>query len=498
MSSGWHDDAVTPPEADARDVDVVLPTRDDPMLRDGAAGVDGLEGLGGPVGRRALLLASWWTPVRVTLLVLFGSLVAGYLLKAPCRDASVWVDEYQFTHLCYTDTLASFTAYGLDAGQWPYVGFATPYPPLIGAFMALAWMGSGVLPSSALAPGAAYWNTTVVMLAACAAVLVVTTALLSSRRRPWDALMLAVAPVLVLHAYTNWDLLPAALLGVAMVAWARRSPSWAGIWLGLAVAAKLYPAVLLVALLLLCLRAKRMREWTALAVTTVAVAAAVIVPLRLLAPEGSSAWWTENLERGPDWDSLWLPLSQAFGWDQGGAATNVRVAVASLLVVVAVAVLVRVAPRRPRVPAVTFVLLAGLLVVGKVFSPHDALWLTPLAVLSRPRWRMFLVWQAAEVMLFAARMYLLVGRDVPDKGLPIGWWYSAVVVRDVALLALVAFVVRDVLRPRHDVVREDGDDDPAGGVLDGAPEPDVADDDLRSPRDLEVSGSTRTDPVRHG
>ncbi len=118
---------MTSPEADAHDVDVVLPTRDDPMLRDGAAGVDGLEGLGGPVGRRALLLASWWTPVRVTLLVLFGSLVAGYLLKAPCRDASVWVDEYQFTHLCYTDTLASFTAYGLDAGQWPYVGFATPY-----------------------------------------------------------------------------------------------------------------------------------------------------------------------------------------------------------------------------------------------------------------------------------------------------------------------------------------------------------------------------------
>jgi hypothetical protein len=70
----------------------------------------------------ALLLASWWTPVRVTLLVLFGSLVAGYLLKAPCRDASVWADQYQFTHLCYTDTLASFTAYGLDAGQWPHVG----------------------------------------------------------------------------------------------------------------------------------------------------------------------------------------------------------------------------------------------------------------------------------------------------------------------------------------------------------------------------------------
>jgi hypothetical protein len=29
-------------------------------------------------------------------------------------------------------------------------------------------------------------------------------------------------------------------------------------------------------------------------------------------------------------------------------------------------------------------------------------------------------------------------------------------------------VVRDILRPQHDVLRQDGEDDPAGGVLDGA------------------------------
>jgi hypothetical protein len=31
-------------------------------------------------------------------------------------------------------------------------------------------------------------------------------------------------------------------------------------------------------------------------------------------------------------------------------------------------------------------------------------------------------------------------------------------------------VVRDILRPEHDVVRTDEDDDPAGGVLDAAPD----------------------------
>jgi uncharacterized membrane protein len=111
--------------------------------------------------------------------------------------------------------------------------------------------------------------------------------------------------------------------------------------------------------------------------------------------------------------------------------------------------------------------------VGKVFSPHDALWLTPLAVLARPRWRAFLAWQCGEVMLVPARMFLLVGRENADRGLPLGWWYAAVAVRDILLVVLVAFVVRDVLRPELDVVRADGTDDPAGGVLNDAAEPDV-------------------------
>ena len=117
-----------------------------------------------------------------------------------------------------------------------------------------------------------------------------------------------------------------------------------------------------------------------------------------------------------------------------------------------------------------FVLLALFLVLGKVFSPQDVLWLTPLAVLARPRWRAFLVWQATEVFLAIMRMLLLVGLENVDKGLPRGWWYVTVGVRDIVLLVLVAFVVREMLEPDLDVVRETGDDDPAGGVLDGVPD----------------------------
>jgi hypothetical protein len=45
------------------------------------------------------------------------------------------------------------------------------------------------------------------------------------------------------------------------------------------------------------------------------------------------------------------------------------------------------------------------------------------------------------------------------------------VARDVVLVWLMALVVREVLHPELDVVRRDGVDDPAGGILDGAPDP---------------------------
>jgi hypothetical protein len=55
-------------------------------------------------------------------------------------------------------------------------------------------------------------------------------------------------------------------------------------------------------------------------------------------------------------------------------------------------------------------------------------------------------------------------------GLDPEWFLGAVVLRDVALLALMALVAREIRYPHLDVVRRDGVDDPAGGVFDGAPD----------------------------
>ena len=56
------------------------------------------------------------------------------------------------------------------------------------------------------------------------------------------------------------------------------------------------------------------------------------------------------------------------------------------------------------------------------------------------------------------------------NGISSGWYFAAVLARFLTVALLCGYVVRDMLRPGQDVVRADGADDPAGGVLAGAPD----------------------------
>src|SRR5205085_11574582 len=81
------------------------------------------------------------------------------------------------------------------------------------------------------------------------------------RRRPWDAALFAVAPALFVSATVNWDLFTVGLTAIAMAFWAKRKPELAGLFLGLATAAKLYPVLILGALLVLSIRTGKWRDF---------------------------------------------------------------------------------------------------------------------------------------------------------------------------------------------------------------------------------------------
>ena len=438
--------------------------------------------------------------------------VVGFLAKSPCRT-NPWSNEYQYTRTCYTDVFALYYSEGLvgDAGTRmavPYRDHPVEYPPVIGGLMWVAAEVANVVhPNDPQSIGGVpvdrrgrvFFDVTALLLTLCALLTTWAVARLAGRERIWDAAMFALAPGLFLHAFTNWDLAAVAFAMVGLWAWSRGSPVLAGALLGLGIATKLYPLLLLLALLLLCFRAKRLREWLQCAVTAVVTTVLCYLPAIALSAQTSSrlrgtvfqfptdpncpthylaGWrwfWTVNTTRPADWDSLWFQLQHWQGHPidqvQCGAAPvwlNFWVAITTIGVIGAVSLLVLAAPRRPRVAQVAFLLVAGFLLANKVFSPQYVLWLVPLAVLARPRWRAFLAWQAAEVAVLLARFYYFVGNDKPGQGAPIEVFFTAVLLRDLALVFLMGLVVRDILSPRADVVRSTGVDDPAGGVLDGA------------------------------
>jgi hypothetical protein len=92
-------------------------------------------------------------------------------------------------------------------------------------------------------------------------------------------------------------------------------------------------------------------------------------------------------------------------------------------------------------------------------------------VLARPRIWSYALWQVAEIgYFFAIWAYLITQLGDASGGIGPDLYFTALLARLAAVLLLCVLVVKDILRPDADLVRADGADDPAGGVLAGAPD----------------------------
>ncbi|MGH3807251.1 MAG: glycosyltransferase family 87 protein [Pseudonocardiaceae bacterium] len=449
--------------------------------------------VGGPLGRHAVLGRHWfWTPLRVVLLFATITLAFGWLAKVPClqtyRDSAGvlqldWRDGRQYKAMCYSDTVPLYTAERLDQPGLAGFPYATSwiehqgeqvrymeYPVLTGLYqwvaakLAQIWVSSGWLPSSL--PAVVYFDISAMGLAA--AWLVTVWALVGmSRRRPWDAALAALSPLVVVHAFTNFDVVATALATTGLWAWARGRPVLAGVLLGLGAATKFYPLLILGPILLLCLRAGRLRPGLAATAAAAGAWAVVNLPVVVLFPAGWAEFFRLNNRRGADPDTLYTVVATVTGWSgfdgvlrpgQIPSTLNLVSATLFLLACVAIGWVALAAPHPPRLAQLCFLVVCAFLLVNKVWSPQYSLWLVPLAVLAIPRWKPVLAWMIVDALLWAPRMAYYLGPD--HQGLPIEPFLGAVLVRDAAVLLLAALVLRDIYHPHHDPVRTTPDDDP--------------------------------------
>jgi uncharacterized membrane protein len=307
-------------------------------------------------------------------------------------------------------------------------------------------------------PVVVYFDITALWLAM--AWLAVVWAVRAMRRsRPWDAALVALSPLVIAHAFTNFDTLAVAFATGGMLALARRRPVLAGLLLGIGGAFKFYPLLLLLPVLLIGLR--RRHFGTAARTIGAAVGCWALVNLPVALAYGTG-WWEFfrlNGTRPADIDSLYFGISYFTGWPgfdgplTGQAPVVLNTVSAALFVAccAAIGVLVWRAPRTPRIASIAFLVVAAFLLVNKVWSPQYSLWLVPLAVLALPRWRLLLAWMLVDALVWVPRMYYYL--TPANKGLPPDWFLGAVMVRDAMVVLLCVLVVRSVLRPSTDPVR---------------------------------------------
>jgi len=441
------------------------------------------EAIGGPLGSHAVRPDAkrnrFWTAARIILALTCLTLALSWVQKSPCQSGD-WQKNIQYTRFCYTDVLALYYAEGLNEGKVPYKDHPVEYPVVTGYFMGA--LGLPVHSYGETHPdinqGTWFYNANALILSALA---VVTAAVILAlrRRRPWDAAIFALSPIIFFTATVNWDFLAIGLAAIGLYLWAKRRPAWAGIFLGLGAAAKLWPLFILGPLLVLALRTKTMRAWLGAMIAAVVTWAVVNFPVYFWYHESWLRFFRLNDERPIDWGTLWYVGRYLDGkWNTGAAGDQgpfqwLSNHVPTLnyltyglfgLACLAIAALAVLAPRRPRLAQLAFLVVAAFLITSKVWSQQYVLWLLPLIVLARPRWGAIMAWTVAEFGYFTAFYAELMGAGGKPV-IPEGTFVLAAALRLITVAILCGLVVREIWRPELDAVRQTYGDDPDGGPL---------------------------------
>lgn len=295
--------------------------------------------------------------------------------------------------------IAVYQTYAQDVrnGAVPYRDFAFEYPPAALPVLALpAYMSWSFATSFAVLMGVLGGGC----IAAAASALQAAGA---GVQRTWIALLaIGVSPLVLGSLFvTHFDLWPTLLAVAGLVAIIRERPIAGGVLLGLGLAAKLWPAVLLPIGVAYLWRRRGRRAGLFVLGSFLAAAAACFLPFVVLGADGVRAMFADQLNRPLQVESLGaavLMAAQRFGMrpletinSHGAQALSGRgaglAADLSTVFEIATVVAIWVIFARRRNPDVEAVLLAAgasvaaLVAFDRVLSPQYLIWIIPFVLL---------------------------------------------------------------------------------------------------------------------
>jgi uncharacterized membrane protein len=212
--------------------------------------------------------------------------------------------------------------------------------------------------------------------------------------------------------------------------------------LGVSIATKFFPIVLLIPIAIIFIRRhdlKRGIQYLAISLGTFTV---INIPFAITTPTGWWRFYDLNLHREADWGSIWYALS-VFGVN----LTHINyLSILTLLIgILAVAIFLLQTRETLSLAESSIFIFTVLMTVSKVYSPQYVLWLTPLVILAIKDKRdlsWFWFWQSAEVIYHFAiwqHLALLTGAQF---GLSVKLYAAATLFRIAAAIALALALAR--------------------------------------------------------
>ena len=360
-------------------------------------------------------------------------------LKFSHCESKNWATPDQYVHACYSDLPSLFGDRQLNKHKWAYVGTekAVEYPVITGLVM---------YATAVITPTNSHSATNYFLINAfLIAFLFVFIVVLIAHIKPKYWYLLLTAPAMIASLYINWDLWAITSMLISIYWFDKEKYKWSAFALGISISTKFMPIFLLLPIFLILWRKNKIREIAQYSGIVIASWLAINLPVALTTPQGWWRFYELNLSRGADWGSPWLAFSM-LGLNLGNL--NYLTILALLAGLTIITLIFFEFSITPTLAQMSFILLAVVMIVSKVYSPQYVLWLTPLAILglNKKSVHAFWIWQGGEIIYHVAIWQHLATVTGAHFGLPATGYALMTLVRIATTIYLIAAIARNAIK----------------------------------------------------